>query len=89
MNTCPPENCLDCPKHAVLPDPDPDDWFCDDDKAVACTLAGNPERDQKSRYLASRNPHRLVTVSCRPYRLRDESSRPNWCPLLAPAKVAA
>lgn len=30
-------NCIDCPFHSVLPDPDPDDWFCDDDVKVVCT----------------------------------------------------
>ncbi len=29
-------NCVDCPNHEVLPDPDPDDWFCDDDVKVVC-----------------------------------------------------
>lgn len=30
------ENCMDCPNHKVLPDPDPDDWFNDDDIKVVC-----------------------------------------------------
>lgn len=33
------KNCLDCPHHNVLPDPDPDDWFNDDDMRVVCTKA--------------------------------------------------
>lgn len=32
-------NCIDCPLHSVLPDPDPDDWFNDDDMKVVCNLA--------------------------------------------------
>ena len=28
--------CIDCPFHEVLPDPDPNDWFCDDDVKVYC-----------------------------------------------------
>ena len=31
-----PANCIDCPAHRVLPDPDLDDWFCDDDVKVVC-----------------------------------------------------
>lgn len=31
------DNCMDCPHHLVRPDPDPDDWFCDDDEKVVCT----------------------------------------------------
>lgn len=32
-------NCMDCPHHRVEADPDPDDWFCDDDIKVVCTKA--------------------------------------------------
>ena len=32
-------NCIDCPFHDVLSDPDPDDWFCDDDVKVYCRKA--------------------------------------------------
>lgn len=30
------KNCLDCPHHEVQNDPDPLDWFCDDDIKVFC-----------------------------------------------------
>lgn len=30
-------NCTQCEFHEVLPDPDPYDWFCDDDVKVICT----------------------------------------------------
>ena len=29
-------NCMDCSEHLVQPDPDADDWFCDDDEKVIC-----------------------------------------------------
>jgi hypothetical protein len=29
-------NCMDCPYHQIVPDPDPTDWFCDDDIAILC-----------------------------------------------------
>ncbi len=29
-------NCMDCPMHLVEPDPDPNDWFNDDDELVLC-----------------------------------------------------
>lgn len=32
-------NCIDCSWHVVSPDPDPDDWFCDDDVKVVCSIA--------------------------------------------------
>ena len=59
-------NCADCRFHKVLPNPDPDDWFCDDDVRVYCTQA-----------------KKNVTTACRPYKVRDESDVPSWCPLLA------
>lgn len=31
------KNCMDCPFHSVQADPDPHDWFCDDDEKVICT----------------------------------------------------
>jgi len=34
------KNCIKCPFHEVLPDPDPHDWFCDDDVKVVCRKTG-------------------------------------------------
>lgn len=31
-------NCIDCKHHRVEADPDPDDWFNDDDVKVICML---------------------------------------------------
>ena len=31
------DNCMDCPHHRVYADPD--DWFCDDDEKVVCSMA--------------------------------------------------
>jgi hypothetical protein len=60
-------NCMDCPFHEVLPDPDPNDWFCDDDSKVICTK--------------TKRKHNSITVACRPYQLRKECDIPKWCPL--------
>lgn len=63
------DNCLDCNAHVVLPDPDPNDWFCDDDIKVkikvTCTL------NDKN-----------ITVACRPYNRSKECDIPDWCPKL-------
>jgi hypothetical protein len=56
-------NCIDCKHHTILPDPDPDDWFCDDDVKVICDLSDGKQ----------------ITCACRPYHVRDECSRPEWC----------
>ena len=60
-------NCMDCPHHRVHPDPDPSDWFCDDDEKVVCTA----------------NHNKAITVACRPYNKRRECVIPSWCPLPA------
>ena len=60
------KNCLDCPHHSQRRDPDPNDWFCDDDMKVVCTKT---------------TPERVVTSAERPYNLRRECAVPPWCPL--------
>ena len=60
-----PAHCTSCEHHQVRPDPDPDDWFCDDDVKVVCRAAAN----------------KVVTSACRPYNVERESKRPTWCPL--------
>ncbi len=60
------KNCMDCPHHKVELDPDPSDWFCDDDEKVVCT----------------KKKDKAITVACRPYNKRKECETPRWCPLL-------
>jgi hypothetical protein len=79
-----PENCLDCKFHKIILDPDPDDWFCDDDLAVVCTNKAAPTNDRfdlTSRYEADKQSLKPITVSCRPHHVRKESKTPKWCPL--------
>jgi hypothetical protein len=61
------DNCTKCPHHEVRPDPDPSDWFCDDDVKVVCTLTKRQDN--------------TITVACRPYNVKKESEPPKWCPL--------
>jgi len=75
-----PESCIECSSHQVIPDPDPDDWFCDDDVAVICTKVYNPNRDMTSKYKADKSEHRTITVSCRPQNIKKETKIPPWCP---------
>jgi len=77
----PPSNCLDCPLHQVLPDPDPDDWFNDDDCASVCTRTKNELQDNMAKWFIRRSDFRPITVSARPYQVRKESESPDWCPL--------
>lgn len=57
-------NCTKCPDHVVLSDPDPNDWFEDDDVKVICKAMKN----------------KSITVGCRPYNIKKECSTPKWCP---------
>ncbi len=75
------KTCLDCPFHKVISDPDPNDWFCDDDQAVVCTKSKNKNQDTSSKYVSDRQEFKCVTSSCRPYKLEKESNIPSWCPL--------
>lgn len=60
-------NCIQCPHHEVQPDPDPDDWFCDDDVKVVCKKTRRKDNE--------------VAAACRPYNVKKESDIPKWCPL--------
>lgn len=74
-------SCIDCPDHEVISDPDPHDWFCDDDMAVVCKKTPNPNGTKPdSKYCSDYSPYRYITRSCRPYNLRKETNVPDWCP---------
>ena len=57
------ENCIDCPNHLVINDPDPDDWFCDDDVAVVCIKVQNDNIDLASKYASNRYTKKSITSS--------------------------
>lgn len=73
-----PVLCVNCPHHAIIDDQDPYDWFCDNDAAIICTLAKNPEQDPQSEYSAFRQQYRII--ACDPYRV-NKIKVPRWCPL--------
>jgi hypothetical protein len=75
-------NCIDCKNHAIIDDPDPHDWFCDDDVAVVCKITPNDNQNISSYYLSDKQEFKCITRSCRPYNKRKESERPIWCPLI-------
>lgn len=77
------QNCLDCKYHKIINDPDPDNWFCDDDVAVICLHdVVSQTIDLTSNYRSARQKHKCITVACRPYNTRKESKQPSWCPLI-------
>jgi hypothetical protein len=74
-------NCTDCKYHKVIPDPDPHDWFNDDDVAVVCTIDKNDRLDESSNRLVLQQEHRIITTACRPYHIKKECETPSWCRL--------
>lgn len=42
-------NCINCPFHKIIPDPDPTDWFNADDEAILC-LKVSKDPNPKSQY---------------------------------------
>jgi len=74
------KTCLSCESHDVIPDPDPDDWFNDDDVAIICKLKKDTNVKPNSKHLADRCDFAKVAVACRPYNLRKEAAIPKWCP---------
>jgi hypothetical protein len=78
------DNCAKCPHQEVLPDPDPFDWFCDDDVKVKCNLS-------RSAYEGNERKEPYITVGCRPFNVGNkyETSIPNWCPVSKKEKETA
>jgi hypothetical protein len=76
-------NCMDCKNHVVVADPDPTDWFCDDDQAVLCGVTPRGETDNNRWRDNKPFPFRVITTSCRPHQKRKECEAPKWCPLEA------
>lgn len=70
------KNCIVCEHHIVEPDPDPTDWFDDDDVKVRCKLSKKPQRVRPN----TTEPY--ITVACRPYNTVKECNIPDWCPLI-------
>lgn len=54
-----PDNCTKCPSHEISRDPDPHDWFCDDDVKVQCKIT------RKYITVACR-PHHIVKECVKP-----------------------
>lgn len=80
MKTIEIENCIDCPHHEIIIDPDPYDSFCSDDIAVLCSRKDN-FTSSKSYATGKLYDKKPITISCRPYNKRKECVIPNWCPL--------
>ena len=74
------KNCTQCPHVLIVNDRDPNDWFCDDDTAVLCSLTPW-EKGDLGPNAGGTWAYKPVTVSCRPYQIEKETLVPVWCPL--------
>lgn len=75
------EFCIQCPFCVVVPDPDFDDWFCDDDEAVCCKHPDYPVEEQSEYYKTHHiSKYPVIEGSNRPYETKKVSV-PNHCPL--------
>ena len=72
-------NCIECQFHKIIQDPDPHDWFNDDDEAIVCTKCTQIP-DTKSKYSADRSSNKVIEGSLRPYETKNVKI-PNWCPI--------
>ena len=73
------ENCINCPHHRIVPDPDPTDWFNADDEAIVCSKKERGS-DLKSKYGVDRQKFQPVDVGLRPYQTKNVKA-PDWCPI--------
>jgi len=74
-------SCINCPFHKVINDPDPDDWFCDDDMAIVCTKLPNDEIGKfDSPAYFSRQKFKVVSSGIRPHHVSSFNYIPEFCP---------
>lgn len=69
--------CIQCQYHKIVPDPDPDDWFNDDDEAILCTVIKSGINDKS--YSGIPYPFKMISGSNRPYETK-KVEKPEWCP---------
>lgn len=65
------KGCAICTYMKIFPDPDPRDWFCDDDEKSVCTYLTDTSKGGPT-----------IAQACRPYQTMSDSCYvPNWCPI--------
>lgn len=83
-------DCHKCKHCKIIEDPDPTDWFCDDDESIVCTAkSSNIKWDSHFYNEGDKIPFTYISVSNRPYQTKKEfklmakvwkARRPTWCP---------
>ncbi len=70
--------CIDCKFHKIVSDPDPHDWFNDDDVAMLYTKL--PPDNNSTFYGGGKTPYFMISGSLRPYEI-SKVEIPKECPL--------
>ncbi len=73
-------DCSQCPHYGTAADPDPNDWFCDDDQYGYCKITPNDARKSDSKYVSDRSTFKTLYKSRRPYEV-GKLPVPEWCPM--------
>jgi len=74
-------NCLECPSHCIITEPNQPDWFTDDDVIVVCKEK-EQEPNLESEYEVERQNYKPVSPGDKPYQLKKSNIQiPRWCPL--------
>lgn len=73
------KTCNSCLHVKLVSDPDPDDWFNNDDLALVCKLM-KPLENQFLSQAGLPYENALIASALRPYEV-NKINRPSWCPL--------
>lgn len=61
-------DCHKCKHCKIIEDPDPTDWFCDDDESIVCTAkSSNIKWDSHFYNEGDKIPFTYISASNRPY----------------------
>jgi hypothetical protein len=76
-----PENCFSCRNHKMVPDPDPIDFFRDNDQAMVCVLVNNPKYSTDAYRISDRQAYKVIGYGIEVFDNERKIPIPSWCPL--------
>lgn len=72
-------DCSQCPHYGTAADPEPNDWFCDDEQYGFCKITPNDARTPDSNYVSD-PMFKTLYKSRRPCEV-GKLPVPEWCPM--------